>query len=116
VATDRGIVAQAGTSGCGDPAPRTLVSAPSITISSRMLMTPITTERDASPMAASSSTEPSEIQYQAILHSLPGRQLPRDRGMCPRRAALTAGGVLSGRPATSEHFLVAAVPRSQRWL
>ena len=53
-----------------------------------MLMTPITPNVMASPIAASSSTEPSERPYQSVLHRRPDRKLALDRGNRVARGAL----------------------------
>ncbi len=67
-----------------------------------MLMTPITPKVMARPMAASSSTEPSESPYQAFCAAV---QIARPlwiEAMASVAAFFTAGEALAGRPPSSE--------------
>ena len=63
-----------------------------------MLMTPITPKVMASPIAASSSTEPSESPYQAFCSAVHMARLFSIEAMASVAAFLTAGGALAGRP------------------
>ena len=66
-----------------------------------MLMTPITPKVMASPMAASSSTDPSDRPYQAFCNRRPHLELGVWIAATPSLAAReTAAGVSAGMPAS----------------
>ncbi len=64
-----------------------------------MLMTPITPKVMARPIAASSSTEPSESPYQAFCTAVHIARLFWIAAMASGAAFFTAGGVLGRQPA-----------------
>ncbi len=75
-----------------------------------MLMTPITPKVMASPMAASSSTEPSDSPYQAFCSASQNTSRLWMPVIASCASFCTAGGVFAGRPDKQrDRFLVAAI-------
>ena len=75
-----------------------------------MLMTPMTPKVMARPMAASSSTEPSESPYQRFCTRVPQRQTVLDLGAGRARGRVHVGRQVGRQPVEqAERILVAAV-------
>ena len=66
-----------------------------------MLMTPITPKVMASPMAASSRTEPSESPYQAFCSAVQMRKVLWIEAMASAAAFVTAREAVGGKPPSS---------------